>query len=300
MVLPVAEDPTSATTPLPERPVHSRDVATQTIVQSLAYISWALLTALALGSLALAWLLRQATDVTKGYVGFTCLSAALLALLALLTDLSLPDPDQLAIVAAHELDLARRAALGAFVALGVVAGVRALGDGLARWSGAGAVVTGVTAELVAALGWAGGTTLGLPLFVQLLALSAAAGGSLACVALAHWYLVTPRIPEDPLVLATKLLTLALALQLLLFLAWQAVGIPEGPPFSALTGPNAVLVWLRLLIGIVFPLVLAWLAWRTALTRSMESATGLLYIELAAVLASTIVGTGLAFGTGLLV
>jgi hypothetical protein len=33
---------------------------------------------------------------------------------------------------------------------------------------------------------------------------------------------------------------------------------------------------------------------------MESATGLLYIELAAVLASTIVGAGLAFGTGLLV
>ncbi len=43
-----------------------------------------------------------------------------------------------------------------------------------------------------------------------------------------------------------------------------------------------------------------MAWRTALTRSMESATGLLYIELALVMASTIVAAGLAVGEGLLV
>jgi len=48
------------------------------------------------------------------------------------------------------------------------------------------------------------------------------------------------------------------------------------------------------------LVLVWMAWRTALTRSMESATGLLYIELAVVMASTIVAAGLFFGEGLLV
>src|SRR3712207_8305534 len=60
--------------------------------------------------------------------------------------------------------------------------------------------------------------------------------------------------------------------------WVAPGIPSGPPFGALTGSNAVLVWLRLTVGIVFPLVLAVMAYRTALTRSMESATGLLRSE----------------------
>jgi hypothetical protein len=60
------------------------------------------------------------------------------------------------------------------------------------------------------------------------------------------------------------------------------------------------VWLRLVVGLAFPLGLAWMAWRTALTRSMESATGLLYIEFAVVLASTIVATGLAVAEGLLV
>jgi hypothetical protein len=275
-------------------------MATQTIVQSLAYVSWALLTGLALGSFAMAWLLRQATDAASGYVGFTAICAALLGILALLTDVGLPDPAQLAIVAAHGLDGARQAALGAFVVLSGLAGIRFLRGADARWLGLAAVGVGCLGVLIAALGWAGGPTLGLPLAVQLLALAAASGGSLAAVILAHWYLVTPRISERPLILCTRLVTLAIALQLLLFFVWQAVGVPQGPPFSALTGPNALLVWLRLFVGLLFPLVLAWLAYRTALTRSMESATGLLYIELAAVLASTIVGAGLAFGTGLLV
>ena len=126
------------------------------------------------------------------------------------------------------------------------------------------------------------------------------GGSLGAVILAHWYLVTPKISETPLILTTKLVAIALGVQLLLFLAWTATGIPDDLPFGALTGPNLILVWLRLIVGLVFPLVLAVMAHKTALTRSMESATGLLYIELTLVLASTIVAAGLALGTGLLV
>ena len=72
------------------------------------------------------------------------------------------------------------------------------------------------------------------------------------------------------------------------------------PFASLTGPNALLVWLRLIVGLLFPLALTVMAYRTALTRSMESATGLLYIEFAVVLASTIVAAGLLFAEGVLV
>ena len=134
-------------------------------------------------------------------------------------------------------------------------GLRTLRGGTARWSGALAVVCGVAALFLGAIGWAGGTLEGLPLFVQLLSLSAVSGGSLAAVILAHWYLVTPRISEQPLVLTTRLLTVALSLQLLLFLVWLAVGYPSGAPFAALTGPQALFVWLRLLVGILFPLLL---------------------------------------------
>jgi hypothetical protein len=276
-------------------------VATQEIVQSFSYVSWALLVGLALGSFALAYLLRQVTDATTGFVGTTALIAALLAALGIATDLGLPVPDQLAIVTRPEFDAPRRVLLALFAILAAWSGFSVLRGGRARWAGAIAVVAGGATLLVASLGWQDpGVVDALPLFVQLVSLSVVGGGSLAAVILAHWYLVTPRISEQPLVLTTRLLSVAIAIQLLLFLVWLAVGYPGEPPFAALTGSQALFVWLRLIVGILFPLLLSWMAWKTAQTRSMESATGLLYIELALVLASTIVGAGLAFSVGLLV
>lgn len=276
-------------------------MATQEIVQSFSYVSWALLVGLALGSFALAYLLRQVTDATTGFVGTTALIATLLAALGFATDTGLPIPDQLAIVTRPEYDGPRRALLAAFTIGAAWSGLSVLRGGRARWVGALAVAAGGATLLVACLGWQdAGVVDALPLFVQLASLSAVAGGSLAAVILAHWYLVTPRISEQPLVLTTRLLTVAISIQLLLFLVWLAVGYPNQPPFAALTGPQALFVWLRLVVGILFPLLLSWMAWKTAQTRSMESATGLLYIELALVLASTIVGAGLAFSVGLLV
>ena len=276
-------------------------MATQEIVQSFSYVSWALLVGLALGSFGLAWVLRQTTDATTGFVGTTALTAVVLGALGFVTDLGLPIPDQLAIATRPEFDAPRRALLAAFVVLAAFSGFRVLRGGHARWVGALAVIAGGATLLVASFGWQEpGVVDALPLFVQLTSLAVVGGGSLAAVILAHWYLVTPRISEQPLVLTTRLLSVAIALQLLLFLVWLAVGYPEQPPFAALTGPQALFVWLRLIVGILFPLLLSWMAWKTAQTRSMESATGLLYIELALVLASTIVGAGLAFSVGLLV
>jgi hypothetical protein len=275
-------------------------VETHQITQSLAYVSWVLLGGMALGGLALCWLLRQLTDATKGFLGFTAILSSAWGVLWLVVDLSLPAPDELVIGADATLDAPRQAAVGAFVALAFVAGARLLRGGTARWSGLAGVVLGALAMAIAALGWTGATPLAASYLVQLLALAAVTGGSVAAVVLAHWYLVTPRISERPLLLTTQLLMWAVGLQVLLFLAWQVVGIPEGPPFAALGGPQALFVWLRLVVGLLFPLVLVAMAHRTARTRSMESATGLLYIELAAVLASTIVAAALAVSVGLLV
>jgi hypothetical protein len=58
--------------------------------------------------------------------------------------------------------------------------------------------------------------------------------------------------------------------------------------------------MRLIIGLVLPLVLAVMAVRTAQTRSMESATGLLYINVGTIAAGAILAAGLYFGAGLLV
>jgi hypothetical protein len=45
---------------------------------------------------------------------------------------------------------------------------------------------------------------------------------------------------------------------------------------------------------------SWAAVKTAQTRSMESATGLLYINVGSIAAGTILAAGLYFGAGLLV
>lgn len=273
---------------------------TQQIIESLSYITWVLLGSLGLGSFALVWLLAQSTDATKGFLGFSALMSAVIGLVWLLTELGSPLPSELAIQPAPEFDEARRAALALFILFSFVASGRLTRGGPARWVGALAILAGIAGMALGAYGWTGGSALGASVFVHLLALSAVTGGSLAAVVLAHWYLVTPRISERPLILTTQLLMWALAIQLLFFWAWLAAGIPSGEPFEALTGDNVVFVWLRLAVGLVFPLVLVWMAYRTALTRSMESATGLLYIEFAAVMASTIVAAGLYFGEGMLV
>ena len=273
---------------------------TQQIIQSLSYVTWVLLGGLALGSFALIWLLRQTTDATAGFLAFSAFLAGVSGLGWLAVEWGLPQPSQLAIEGGTAFDEPRRAAIALFVVLAFAAGLRLRrGDG-ATWLGAGAIMAGLAACFLGAWTWGGSEPIGVSMFVQLVALAAVTGGSMAAVVLAHWYLVTPRISERPLVLTTKLLSVALAIQLLLFGVWLAAGIPDLEPFEALTGEVMLFVWLRLIVGLVFPLLLTIMAYHTALTRSMESATGLLYIEFALVMASTIVATGLLFGEGLLV
>jgi len=275
-------------------------VETQHIVQSLSYVTWVLLGSLALGSFALTWLLRQTTDATSGFLFFSAFLAAVVGLGWLAVEWGLPVPTELGIESGSGLDEPRRAAIATFTVLALISAVRLRGGGRALWFGGGSILAGVMAMALGAWGWAGGEPIAVSLWVQLLALAAITGGSMAAVVLAHWYLVTPKISSRPLILTTQLLMVVLVIQLLLFGVWAAAGIPDMEPFEVLTDSNMVFVWLRLIVGLVAPLVLCWMAWRTALTRSMESATGLLYIEFALVMASTIVAAGLLFGEGLLV
>jgi hypothetical protein len=272
------------------------------IAQALPFVNWILLVTLAMGAMAYVVLARELTDVTRGYVGFVGFSAVLLAGLALIADGGLPEPRGLVIVEAPPaLELARRLGLAGFVLLGLLYVVAVRRGRRTLIAGSLALAAGLLTLVAAALGWAPDLADSVPLLIQLGMLSAAAGGALATLVLGHWYLVTPRLSERPLILLTRLLTLVVALQLALFVVWTTLGGGPGQgAFDAFTGGSIFLVLLRLLVSLVFALVLSWMALRTAMTRSMESATGLLYIGLAAILAGTIGAAALYVSTGLLI
>jgi hypothetical protein len=275
------------------------------IAANLALINWTVLAALAVGSFAVVVIARFRTGATRGYLGFTAFCAAGFGLLTYLSDTGIPTlatgspvtPDP-------AFDGLRRGALVVFIVLALVT-VIAIARGGGRRPAALAMAAGLIALAAGALTWglaAGAGAVAL-LMLQLVVLAAATGGVFAAMILGHWYLVTPKLPEAPLVLIARGLLGVTALQVVLFALWVGLGAGPGAtggPFAALTGPWALFVWLRLVVGLIFPLVVSWAAVQTALTRSMESATGLLYINVGTIAAGTILAAGLYFGAGLLV
>jgi len=278
-------------------------VPAERIAENLAYINWTVLTSLAVGSFGAVVLARLRTDATRGFLVFTAACAVALAVLAYLSDQALPATlGGSPIVTDATFDTPRRVALGAFVVLAAAYTVALAQRRRAPALAAGALSAAAAVLVCGALAWGGGTFGAVPLLVQLVVLAVATGGVFAAMILGHWYLVTPKLPEAPLILIARSLLAVVALQLLLFGVWVATGAgPAGAsPFGVLVGQWALFVWLRLVIGLVFPLVVSWAAVKTARSRSMESATGLLYINVGSIAAGTILAAGLYFGAGVLV
>ena len=116
----------------------------------------------------------------------------------------------------------------------------------------------------------------------------------------HWYLVKPQTPPEPLNYLILLVMAVLAFEIFAT-ALNAI-VPVGQPFEsdallAVDLPENPGFWLRVGVGLVFPAVLAFMAYRSSREQSMMSATGLLYIAVGAVLAGEALGRGLLFVTG---
>jgi len=112
--------------------------------------------------------------------------------------------------------------------------------------------------------------------------------------LGHWYLVTPRLPERPLREMTFFLLLAMGVQALLII--PALALPRDTIANAVDTPilENPFFWMRVGGGLVFPMVLAWMAYDSSGVRAMQSATGLLYIAMALVLSGEVLAKGLLF------
>ena len=273
------------------------------IAENLAFINWTVLTGLAVGSFGAVALGRLRTAATRGYLGFTAFCAALLAVLAVMSDGALPAAlTGVGVVLDPAWDGPRRVALWILAACAAAYVVALARDRRAPAIALTGLAAGGVALAFGALAWGGGLVGAALLFIQLVLLAAATGGVWAAMILGHWYLVTPRLGEAPLVLFARILAAVVAAQLVASMVWLIVGAgPAGrPALAALSGSWALFVWLRLVVGIVFPLIVSWAAIQTARSRSMESATGLLYINVGTIAAGTILAAGLYFGAGLLV
>ncbi len=273
------------------------------IAENLAFINWTVLVGLAFGSFAVVVLARLRTDATRGYLAFTAGCAFVIGVLAFLSDQALPTASVGTTIRIDPaFDLPRRIALGAWCLLDAAYVVALVQRRRAPLLAAAGLVVATATLAIGALGWSGTALLAIPLLVQLAVLTVVTGGVFAAMILGHWYLVTPKLPEAPLILIARILTAVVGLQVLLFGVWVATGAGPGggPPFAVLVGPWALFVWLRLIVGLIFPLIVSWAAVQTARSRSMESATGLLYINVGTIAAGTILAAGLYFGAGLLV
>ena len=135
-------------------------------------------------------------------------------------------------------------------------------------------------------------------FVSLLAGTLTLGLAAVGLSLGHWYLVTPRLPAKPLNEVTFFLLVLLLVQVLLLVLALVAPVDERPAGGrdvAIEANRAF--WLRVGVGLAFPLVLGWMAWSSSRIRSMMSATGLLYLVTGAVLAGELLARALLFDSG---
>ncbi|OGO50662.1 MAG: hypothetical protein A2148_03270 [Chloroflexi bacterium RBG_16_68_14] len=194
-----------------------------------------------------------------------------------------------------------RGAFAAFLALSALYAAFALGGprrlslpagGLA--AAAGLVGLGLLAYQVSPPTWGFAGPL-----LSLLAGALALGLVSEAMVLGHWYLVSPRLPGRPLQEMTFLLLAVLVVQAALLVLNAAVPAREAPESTALLagglGANPAF-WLRVGVGLLFPIALAYMAWRSSLERAMMSATGLLYIAVGAVFVGELLARGLLFVT----
>ncbi len=270
---------------------------------SLPYTVLILIAELAVGSLVFVTWFDARGMVTRGYVQTGAAIVVPSAVLALLIAFNL-DP-QAGIdgytLRGGVLD-ALRVVLVLFTA---VAGVhlvaafteRALLARLLGWGGCavGVVAIVLLAALVSAPAWSYAGVL-----ASMLVSALVLGGSLMAMSWGHWYLTNSGLPKEPLEQMSLLVLGALIAQALLVVAGAAAPVRETPltqgAFGVSLGENPAF-WFRVGVGLLFPLVLAWLAWKAATIRGMMSATGLLYIAVGAVLAGEVLARGLLFATG---
>lgn len=128
------------------------------------------------------------------------------------------------------------------------------------------------------------------------------GAVMLAMILAHWYLIEPRMPIEPLLRVLKIFLAAELAKVLLLVGVVAVHWAEwtGSPgglMRALVLGDALFVMVRAFLGVAAPLGLGWMTWKTVEIRSLQSATGILYAAIVFVLFGEVISLFLQLSTG---
>jgi hypothetical protein len=188
------------------------------------------------------------------------------------------------------------------IAFDVLLAVYLIGLGSKSWN----PVTRLLGPLVPLLGlgalWAAALVaprsqlLGLGTPLAVLAGALALGSALAALSLGHWYLVAPTLSLRPLIQLTFLCLGAIVAQIILLPFLLLLPGPRPEAIQSLLSDYLVFLGVRVVFGLLVPLVLTVMTWRTARIRSLDSATGLLYVVAALILAGEIAARTLLFLT----
>lgn len=251
-------------------------------LEALPFVNWIFWGALAGGTLLAVGLTEWLGGTTRGYrlfMAWLVLVGAGIWLASEVRLAPLPVTDATAGL--------RRALVWSFAGLAAAYLVASL----LRWPRAGVAVVGglVGVAALIALAAAGGTASPSLFAAGLVTAALALGAVTAAMLLGHWYLVTPKLSPAPLRRLIWLLIGALFAQGVLA-AWSIASSGDAP----LDGRLAWLTWLRLGVGIAFPIGIAVLAQLATRAASLQATTGLLYIGLAMVMAGTIGGASLSY------
>lgn len=118
-----------------------------------------------------------------------------------------------------------------------------------------------------------------------LAATALLGSVNLAMTLGHWYLVVRGMPIEPL----KRLTIATLVAAIARVVLVIVAVAAGGLFREVAVRHGIFFWMRAGWGLAGPLVLYPMVWGTVRIRSTMAATGILYVDVVAVIIGEVLG-----------
>ena len=278
-------------------------------LDALPYTSFIVLVEFSVGSLLVCLLAQWRGRVADSFIKFCAAMVSVGAMVMVLNSMAL---DPKSVIGGYRLD---EDLLSWVKIAGIVFLIATLPYNWFVWrrekemsliTGAGAAAVGV--GLVAVISY----YVSLPTWGYAGVLLSMASGTVAVGAvvmsmtLGHWYLMTPRLPREPLAELTLLLVGTIGLQTALLIVNMLIPAREVPEATAFLGSTSLgsnpAFWLRITIGLLFPAALGAMSFVSskgypANENAMMSATGLLYIAVGAVVVGEVLARGLMFLTG---